>query len=200
MRYGEVLLNYIEASAELDNLGEYTLSQNDFDLSLNELRKRESVDMPEVKYDGNNLSVNGVLINDPARDPDVPATIWEIRRERRVEMVWEGTRYDDLRRWKKLQYADMKLNPKLNMGAWLDKEAFVQWYNENVAGDETQIELSDLDGINLDREGTAGYIIPTDDPTALREYAEKDYLYPLSTDEIALYEENGVTLEQNPGW
>jgi len=200
MRYGEVLLNYIEASAELHDLGEYSLNQNDFDISFNELRKRESVDMPLVTFDGNNLSVNGMVINDPNRDADVSSLLWEIRRERRVEMVWEGRRYDDLRRWKKLEYADMTLNPKLNMGAWLDKEAFVLWFNENVAEADTQIELSDLSGINLDREGTAGYIIPTDDPSALREYDERDYLYPLPTDEIALYKENGVTLNQNPGW
>ena len=200
MRFGEVLLNYIEASAELNDLGEYTLTQNDFDISFNELRKRESVDMPLVNYDGGNLSVDGVLINDPDRDADVPSVIWEIRRERRVEMVWEGKRYDDLRRWKKLEYADMTLNSKLNMGAWLDKEAFVLWFNENVAPADAQIELSDLDGVHLDRDGTSGYIVPTDDPTAVREYKERDYLYPLPTDEIALYKENGVTLEQNPGW
>ncbi len=200
MRYGEVLLNYIEASAELAQLGAYTLTQSDFDRSFNELRKRGSVDMPTVTYDGSNLSVDGGVLNDPERDADVAQVLWEIRRERRVEMVWEGKRFDDLRRWKKLEYADMTLNPKLNLGAWLDKEAFVLWYNENVATVDTQIELSDLNGINLDRAGNAGYIVPTDDPTALRAYSQKDYLYPVPTDEIALYEENGVTLEQNPGW
>jgi hypothetical protein len=200
MRYGEVLLNYIEASEELAEMGEYNLSQNDFDISFNKLRQRESVDMPDVIYDGANLSVNGFVINDPERDEDVSPVLWEIRRERRVELVWEGKRYDDIRRWGKLEYADMVLNPKLNLGAWLDKEAYVDWYNTNVADAETQITLNDLSSINLDREGSVGYIIPTDDSSAIRKYSDRDYLYPLPTDEIALYKANGVELTQNPGW
>lgn len=38
---------------------------------------------------------------DPDRDQDVNPLLWEIRRERRVELMGEGTRLDDLRRWKK---------------------------------------------------------------------------------------------------
>ena len=43
--------------------------------------------MPKVQLNGGNLSVNGVVINDPARDPDVNPVLWEIRRERRMESV-----------------------------------------------------------------------------------------------------------------
>ena len=201
MRYGEVLLNYIEACAELSTLGKYTLAQNDFDISFNKLRTRASVQMPTVNLSGSSLTVNGIEINDPNRDIEVPSLIWEIRRERRIEMAFEGKRYDDLRRWNKLSYADMKLNPKLNLGAWLDKEAFVTWYNANVADNaEAMITLDDLNSIHLDRDGNVGYIVPTDDPTMLREYGEKDYLYPIPTDEITLYAENGVELKQNPNW
>ena len=43
---------------------------------------------------------------DPKRDPSVPALLWEVRRERRVELMGEGFRLDDLRRWKKGDYVN----------------------------------------------------------------------------------------------
>lgn len=199
MKLNEVLMNYIEAAAELDQLGDYTLGQNDFDISINVLRSRPSTQMPRVVLAGDNLSVNGVLINDPERDSDVPPIIWEIRRERRTELVYEGIRFNDIRRWSKLSYADMTLNPKLNLGAWIDKERYVAWYNEEYSPAEP-LTVDDLKNIILDREGTAGYIKPIQDPSFMRVYAEKDYLYPIPTNQIALYKTKGVTIEQNPGW
>lgn len=204
MKYNEVLMNYIEASAELAQLGAYTLTQADFDKSFNLIRTRAK--MPVVKLEGNNLLVNSIIVNDPNRDQDVPSLIWEIRRERRVELVFEGIRFNDLRRWSKLQYADMSLNKKLNLGAWLDKDAFVTWYNSNH---KDPITIAKLKDIKLDREGNVGYIKPiTAGDLYLRVYAEKDYLYPIPTDQIKLYKDKAtelndptITLEpQNTGW
>ena len=125
MKLNEVMMNYIEAAAELADLGAYTLTQADFDKTINALRDRPSTNMPHVTLTGNNLSVGGVIINDPKRDMgtmiagdyEVKPIIWEIRRERRVELVYEALRFNDLRRWSKLHYADMKINPDLNKGA-----------------------------------------------------------------------------------
>lgn len=85
MRYGEALLNYAEAKAELGGI-----TQADLDISINKLRDR--VGMPHLKLN-------------PPMDPryanwGVSSLIVEIRRERRVELFMEGFRYDDLRRWK----------------------------------------------------------------------------------------------------
>jgi len=44
------------------------------------------------------------LYDDPDRDSDVPALIWEIRRERRMEFVFEHTRLMDIKRWNKISY------------------------------------------------------------------------------------------------
>ena len=52
--------------------------------------------MPHVTLDGGQLKVNGVVINDPKRDQDVSQLLWEIRRERRVELVFEGIRFNIL--------------------------------------------------------------------------------------------------------
>jgi starch-binding outer membrane protein, SusD/RagB family len=86
LRFGEALLNYAEAQAELGKI-----SQADLDVSINRLRDR--VKMPHLK-----LSAVPV---DPRYTADgVSPIIAEIRRERRVELFMEGFRYNDLRRWK----------------------------------------------------------------------------------------------------
>ncbi|MCB0688835.1 MAG: RagB/SusD family nutrient uptake outer membrane protein [Saprospiraceae bacterium] len=86
LRFGEALLNYAEAKAELG-----TITQEDLDISINRLRDR--VGMPHL--DMNNVPVDPRYVND-----GVSPLIIEIRRERRVELFMEGFRYDDLRRWK----------------------------------------------------------------------------------------------------
>ena len=91
----------------------------------------------------------------------------------------------------------MKINPDLNKGAYLDKDKFVAWYNEEFG---KSITVDDLKSIKLDTEGNAGYIVPAIDNTLLREYTEKDYLYPIPTGQISLYKKHDVTLTQNPGW
>ena len=78
--------------------------------------------MPTLQLVGDALRVPAGVINDSQRDADVSPILWEIRRERRVELVYEGLRFNDLRRWKKLNYADMVKNPKLNMGAFVNKK------------------------------------------------------------------------------
>jgi len=205
MKLNEVMMNYIEAAAELADMGQYNLTQGDFDKTINALRNRPSTSMPAVTLAGSNLAVNGVTINDPDRDKgqmksgdyEVSPILWEVRRERRTELPYQGIRFNDLRRWGKLHYADMKVNPKLNLGAWLDKDAYVAWFNEQNG---TSLTVEDLKGIHLDREGNAGYIVPAIDASLLRTCEDKHYLYPIPSQEIALYQSNGYTLSQNPGW
>lgn len=198
MKLNEVLMNDIEACAELASLGKYTLTQADFDRTINVLRDRPSTHMSHVTLTGSNLSVNGTVINDPDRDQTVSPILWEIRRERRVELVYEGLRYNDLRRWGKLDYADMQKNPNVNLGAWIDKDRYVAWYNSKHPGKE--ITVSTLSSVHLDRDGNAGYIKPISDASLMRTVSDKDYLYPIPTNEITLYQQHGKTLTQNPGW
>lgn len=78
IRYAEVLLNYAEAKEQLG-----TLTQSDIDKTINLLRAR--VGMVHLK-----------LSEIPAGS-DIRT---EIRRERRVELFFEGHRYFDIIRWK----------------------------------------------------------------------------------------------------
>ena len=92
-RYGEVLLGYAEAKAELG-----TLTQDDLDKSVNLLRAR--VGMPSLNLAAANANVDPALA---AQYPNVSVNyrgaILEIRRERRVELALEGQRLQDLNRW-----------------------------------------------------------------------------------------------------
>lgn len=193
MKLNEVMLNYIEAAAELAELGQYTLTQADFDKTINAIRDRQSTQMPHLTLAGNALKVNGVEINDPDRDATVKPIIWEIRRERRVELAYEGLRFNDLRRWGKLEYADMTKNKKLNMGAWINKAD----YPENAEA-LAKITLCDENGKIV--TGNEGYIMPITEVAKMRVMADKNYLYPIPVDQITMYENHGFKLTQNPGW
>ncbi len=213
MKLNEVMLNYIEAAAELADMGQYTLTQGDFDNTIDKIRARASVNMPALTLSGSRLMVNGVAIDDPARDKgnpevagdyEVSPILWEIRRERRVELVYEGIRFDDIRRWGKLWYSDMVLNEDVNKGAYVDKGAYVAEYNAAHPG--TTITVDQL-SINLEGGGNAGYIVPIQAQSLKRTYSEKDYLYPIPTGQISLYKSKSaqvgnpdLVLEQNPGW
>ena len=198
IRYGEVLINYAEAAAELATVGGPAFTQTDLDKSINVLRSRPGVDLPDLQVVGNMPAVNGQTYDDPNRDPDVPAIIWEIRRERRVELMMEGFRNDDLRRWGKYHYVDTIENYEINMGAWIDKEELQARFPE---ANLTAIHLADAQGNRLPASATQGYIVPASSAEVQRTFDDpRVYLRPLPLDQIKLYLDHGVTLEQNPGW
>ncbi len=185
IRYGEVLLNNIEATAEIAALGGSEVSQVDLDMTINIIRDRIGVELPHLQVLGGYPAIDGVVYEDPNRDQDIPSLLWEIRRERRVELIMEGFRLNDLKRWKKLEYVDMAVNPDINQGAWISKS------------DYPDSELADITLTN----GEEGYIIPASAAASLRVFDnERVYLSPIPLDQITLYHDQGVTLEQNPGW
>ena len=179
IRLGEVLVNYAEACAELG-----TMTQTDLDNSIKKLRQRPGINMPVLQVIGNLPAINGVVYDDPKRDQTVPSLIWEIRRERRVELMMEGFRYADLRRWKKLNYTDTQLNKDINRGAWIVKAAWPK-----------------AKDVTIENNAAAGYIVPAWKPESQRAFIDaKVYLSPLPLDQITLYKAQGVELTQNPGW
>lgn len=88
VRYAEILLVNAEAKAELG-----TINQSDLDKTINKIRAR--VDMPPT--------VIGEIVEDPVLKAQFPNVsnylLLEIRRERRIELVNENFRWDDLMRW-----------------------------------------------------------------------------------------------------
>ena len=157
MRYAEVLLNYAEAKAELG-----TLSQADIDVSINLLRNR--VAMPAM--DINNL------VNDPNWGfPGLTPQINEVRRERRVELAFEGLRLDDILRW---AAADELIVGKRPKGVLYLNGSPAVSVDENNYVDYFQGALGNGYGFNLGR----------------------DYLNAIPTEQLTLNE----NLTQNPGW
>ena len=122
-RYAEVLLALAEAKAVLG-----TIAQADIDATVNRLRERAGFDFSA--YPGSRLTLDNVPA-DPRLDAiyaekldySVSPLLREIRRERRVELAWEGLRYADLIRWKAgklmtVPLRGMKMTPaKQNMYA-----------------------------------------------------------------------------------
>jgi len=88
MRYGEVLLIFAEAKAELG-----TITQSDLDRSINLLRDR--VGMPGIILGGITVDPNW-----PNYGYTLTPIQYEVRRERSVELMAEGFRTDDLSRWR----------------------------------------------------------------------------------------------------
>ncbi|WP_111627529.1 RagB/SusD family nutrient uptake outer membrane protein [Larkinella arboricola] len=113
LRFGEALLNYAEAQAELGKI-----TQADLDISINKLRDR--VAMPHLEL--------GKIPVDPRYTADgVSPLIAEIRRERRIELFMEGFRYNDLKRWKQ---GKKLLTPTLGI-RW-DAAAIARYPKANV--------------------------------------------------------------------
>lgn len=178
--YAEVLLNYAEASAELG-----TISNGDLDISINLLRTRAGI--AKLTTDGTNASAGGVAINDPVRTAAleqltgaVNPIIWEVRRERRVELMsWTYLRRMDLNRWKKGDYMDSTKNPDLFLGAKVP----------------SLIGTTGSTRVNAD-----GYIIAYSGSLNRTFVSPKNYRHAIPVNDIQLYQAEGVTLKQNPGW
>jgi hypothetical protein len=168
MRYAEALLNYAEAKAEL---GGGAISQADLDISINKLRDRDGM-------------VH--LVENPPMDPryaadGISAVLVEIRRERRIELFFEGFRYDDLRRWKqgkKLEHKDYGIRWDAATRAAVDPDG------------KTTVKTGLVDGVE--------YLEPykgTDFETPIFDES-KHYHWPLPLDVLSQNPELG----QNPGW
>ena len=153
----EIILNHAEACAELG--GTYEAKAY---ASVNLLRNR--VGMPNLK-----------LQNDPANNMNVSDLIWEVRRERRVELMFDiNDRYWSLIRWHQLDKLDTQKYPDQTKGAWIDSTWPI-----------------DLNSVKLDANG---YIdCQTTNP---RIFEEKHYLAPIPSGQITLNPEIG----QNDGW
>ena len=89
----EVMLNYAEAKFEKGGTGAEGFNQTVADLTINKLRDRVGVAHMKV------AEINAGF--DPKRDQTVDPVLWEIRRERMVELMGEGFGFYDVRRWKK---------------------------------------------------------------------------------------------------
>lgn len=152
IRYGEILLTYAEAMYELNG----SISDDDLNKSINLIRAR--VNMPALTNDF--VAANSLDMRE------------EIRRERRVELSFEGEhRYWDLIRWKT---AETELPKAIRGSKYFPLE-------------QTGITNPNLDG--------DGFVIV--EPATKRKFdPARDYLWALPIQDIGL----DKNLDQNPKW
>jgi len=206
LRYAEVLLNWIESKAELATLGGPQVSQTDIDASINLIRKRPL--SPIAIEKGVQLTAPmslGALPVDPERDITVSPLLWEIRRERRMELTFEHSRFADLKRWSKLQYMDTELNPDLMAGGWVNfpTEAAEDLKNTvSVVKLDGQIEVYNPgDPTSAPKmKGFYRYTLNKDRLPFYNQTNINPYLSPVGSNQINEYEAKGYVLDQTQGW
>lgn len=192
-RYAEALLIYAEAKAELG-----TLTQADLDVSINKLRDR--VGMPHLNMAAANANPDpyqDAMYNNIEQGAN-KGVILEIRRERRIELVNEGFRWDDIMRWKEgkifeepirgLYFSDLGAHDFNNDGSY---DVYVHDGDASEAPDEitTTINVNERPLSN----GTSGNL----ELFSGGSFDEsKDYYYPIPREDLEL----NPNLEQNPGW
>lgn len=196
-RLAEVYLNYAEAKAEKGDI-----TQNDLDISINKLRARAG--MPSLNLNSANSSPDPYLTDIETGYPNVSGAntgvILEIRRERTIELIAEGLRYDDIMRWKAGKRFE---KPMLGIyipgpGSYdLDKNGRldVNFYEGDKPSAFVSLFLKIGQDVTLS-EGNKGNIICHElNPRVWDE--NRDYLFPIPIKDRSLT--NGV-LKQNPGW
>ena len=157
-RYGEVLLILAEALYERDG----QISDGDLGSTINLLRARAG--MP---------ALTNAFVTANALDMQT-----EIRRERTVELAFEGFRRDDLRRWKTAE----QVMPLAIRGVKFVGTEYQQRNPTLVVNSDIFVDAN-------------GFIVA--EPAVSRHFLAKHYLDPIPLQQIQL---SRGTLTQNPGW
>src|SRR5690606_12943119 len=140
-----------------------SLTQNDVDITIKKLRDR--VGMP-------NLVLSSITVDPFWNFPSLSPVINEIRRERRVELVAEGFRWDDIARWAAADELIVGKRPKGFLASQVSQNPFS--VDQNGFLDPFQQAL----------------------PNGYRFKLDRDYLSSIPESEIVL----NPDLTQNPGW
>lgn len=202
MRLGEIVLNWIEAKAVLAEMGVGSVTQADIDASINAIRSRPlSADAQKAGLVQTTPLTLTAIPDDPDRDLDVSALMWEIRRERRMELFHEGNRIKDLRRWYKLDYMDYDSNPDKYLGPWID---FPTEYAEWMGDMANILKVQKADGSIVtyrgdnDAEMVGFYCVRN---AVNREtFFDRSYMRPIGQQQIDEYKMRGYTLTQTVNW
>lgn len=194
----EILLNYAEAAWEL-GLFDQTVA----DKTINLLRDRAGVSPMNVSMITSDF--------DPMRDKgnapwwtgkggkfgnyEVDPVLWEIRRERQIELFGEGFGFYDIRRWAKAAYY-VNRQP---CGMWIEANdnpygTKASKYSGNFVDYETIMTVGQASGEN--NNVGSGWIYTYPSPLTKGGWLDTYYLMMVPTNEIVL----NPKLTQNPGY
>ncbi len=172
----EVMLNYAEAMFETG-----MFNQAVADETINQLRFRAGVA---------NMNISEINASfDPNSDVTVDPVLWEIRRERMVELMGEGFGFQDIRRWKK---GEWYIN-RAQLGVYIDKSNYLNNAGEIVPA-WNSMRVVDR---NNNPTTSEGYLQRFPNPVNEgRGWKDQYYLFPIPLNDLSLNE----NLTQNPGW
>lgn len=208
MRYAEVLLTYAEAKAELG-----VLTNLDWANTIGKLRARAGIK--------GGLSTKPATVDKYLQETFYPTVtdpvILEIRRERAIELFFEGFRTDDVKRWAEghliedlpwtgihIPALDQPIDVRgkgreelyftekpLSEVPAAYKDIYVQIYPETSTEQGLRVIPNPAGGYDLEYKMAVPRIWHDDD---------RQYLYPVPPQIIRDYAARGYTLSQNPGW
>lgn len=155
MRLADIYLMYAEATAQANSnpqakAGGCDLSAID---AVNKIRERAGVEDLNPKY---TADLNGFMS--------------ELRRERAVELSWEGHRFNDLRRW-----------------LLLDKAPY------NIKTSQEFTRAGEFDAAHPENNAVSGW---REEVIVTRNFSEKHYWLPLKLSDVNM----SPNFPQNPGW
>lgn len=190
-RYAEVLLNYAEAKAELGECDETV-----WNATVKPLRERAGVE-------GKIPATYDPYVAAYFKNQTTDKWVLEVRRERGVELAFEGVRYDDIMRWKQGDlienvwqgiYIPQKGEAYDLNGDGVKDVAVVD--KEPPAGEKIKgVQYVVIGKTNRLSEGDHGYIEFGFNQG--RKWDDKKYLRPIP---LTATQINPALLPQNPGW
>lgn len=198
MRFAEVLLNYAEAKAELG-----TITADDWSRTIGTLRRRAGIT-------GGDLDQLPTVVDTYLQQtfyPNVTSpVILEVRRERAIELILEGFRMNDLKRWAcgsdwQTVPWDGVYIPGLDRPIDLNGDGTVDLYvtsdsDYQKTGQYKSVAMilnKEQKAVQVADDPAGGYVLGYELP---RKWNDNMYLYPVPENVIL----KSPALKQNPGW
>ena len=198
LRYAEVLLNYAEAKAELGSI-----TADDWTKTIGALRRRAGIT-------GGDLDKLPTVVDTYLQQTFYPnvnnPVVLEVRRERAIELILEGFRMDDLKRW--ACGADWQnapwdgvyipgLDTPVDLNGDGENDVYVtadENYQKNGTYKAIAMTLNDHQkAVKIADDPSGGYLLGYDMP---RKWNDNMYIYPVPENVI----QKNDALKQNPGW
>ena len=198
LRYAEVLLNYAEAKAELGSI-----TAEDWSRTIGALRRRAGIT-------GGDLDKLPTVVDTYLQQTFYPnvsdPVVLEVRRDRAIELILEGFRLIDLKRWacgKDWETApwDGVYIPALDAPVDLNGDGTYDVYvtadgNYQKTGQYKSIAMTlneHQKAVKIADDPAGGYLLGYEMP---RKWNDNMYLYPVPENVI----QKNDNLKQNPGW